>query len=201
MSKTPLFVCALILLAMPAKAQQLDENATEKEQVLSAANLCRLVGLEITETLVIGDIENVKNGKIPLAATIPTTIASIEQPKSVSRILPPAKNRSAQLEEFDADIFLVIDTLKPGHNPDEVYRGLFKSSTGRRPYNMAPILKPVCLLAENDTAATKKQNKKNTVRENIQQEKIQAQERKEQDKHTPRSAKFVPKTRGKKDYF
>lgn len=120
------------------------EPTGQKTVDLSAAALGAQVGLEITDILVIGKIEQIRNGEIALATTEPVTLGIVSKPQSVPLSLPQPQRKILQAEEFDAKIFYPVNSRTPHLRDDIIYNNLFKEGGGR--YSDTPKLRAVCLL-------------------------------------------------------
>lgn len=106
----------------------------------SAAELAALAGLQITDTLVIGDIESVKAGKIPLADTNPMTYGILKKPDNVPLVPPPAQLKILPKIDFDEALFQSGIT-HPYQTP--IFERVFEAgNTDRYRYLPAP-LRPV----------------------------------------------------------
>ena len=149
-----LFIAALCLLLCPVPANSALPNGGELPQKIdsqSATALCKLIGMEEADVLIVGDVESVKSGTINLASTIPPTVGYVSLPGNVPKTYPPARKKSLQGDDFDARLFCAAVARTPALGDDDLYNNLIKQGDGDSRYMASPRLRPVC---QNETVTT-----------------------------------------------
>jgi hypothetical protein len=115
----------------------------------------------VVETLIIGDVESVVAGKIPVASTIPTTIGIVTPPDSLPSVLPTPRRKSDALE-FDRPIYAARQNSK--FTGEEIYASLFKPLYENKPYAISTLIKPVINAQAVNTEDARKIKTKRAVK-------------------------------------
>jgi hypothetical protein len=101
--------------------------------VLSASALARQAGLDISETLVIGDLDDILNGRLPLAATMPTTMGRMDWPETMALTPPNARRKIERIEEFDSGLFVsAVQRVSASFDDRNMFEALFADATNTR---------------------------------------------------------------------
>jgi hypothetical protein len=159
-------VFSLLLFPFSALAVSGGELASLPEN-LSATALCRQMGMEEAELLVIGGIDDVRNGTINLASTIPPTVGKISLPGNTPTSYPPQRRKREAFDDFDVRLFCAISKLTPALGDDDVYNNLIKRADGTDPRFAPPMrIKPVCLDTVDAVADLKLKGKNQKVSNN-----------------------------------
>lgn len=181
-------VLATLLFFLPC------EPATAKSP-LSAAALAGGLGLEVSEILIIGPLDDVRQGIIPISLGIPPVQGKLQPPGNVPSSFPPAHRKLLYVEEFDAGLFHL--TSNSPHVGANMYERLIEQGAADRYKAYSATLRQVFTLTSLPTN-TDKRGKLRTAGRPAGSDNMQHRAEKP---HAPKSPSWGKGGNSKRDYF